>query len=45
MTAVMGQLGIIVVIFFLVFILGLQIQITALSREVDDMKKDMGGSA
>lgn len=40
MTAVVGQIGIIIVIFFLVFILGLQIQITALSRELDEMKKD-----
>ena len=40
MNAVVGQIGIIIVIFFLVFILGLQIQITALSREIDEMKKD-----
>ena len=39
MITVMGQLGIIVIIFFLVFFLGLQIQITALSREIDEFKK------
>ena len=34
-------LGVLGIIFFLVIILGLQIQITALSREMDEMRKKL----
>jgi len=40
MLSIMGQLGIVVIIFFLVFVLALQIQITTLSREVEDIRRD-----
>lgn len=39
---VIGQIGILVVVFLLAMILALQIQVTGLDRDVKELKKKLG---
>ncbi len=45
MTDIMAGLGLLIIVFFLVMLLGLQIQITGINRKVDEIIQELKKSS